>query len=152
MYCPKCGHEDTKVLDTRMGGNGRSIRRRRQCLACEYRFTTVEEIVREDIVVVKRDGIREDFDRGKIYSGVRKAAEKRPIATELIDALVSGVVDDVQGKCEPEISSRDIGEIVMNRLRDLDHIAYVRFASVYREFRDIDELAKMINQLKRSKS
>lgn len=151
MHCPKCGHQDTKVLDTRIAANGLSIRRRRQCLACEYRFNTVEEILPEDILVVKRDGSRESFDRSKIHHGVRKATEKRPIPGEQINQLVSDVVSAIQQRCETEIPSRDIGELIMEHLRRLDHIAYVRFASVYRDFHDIDELQQMITQLRRDK-
>jgi transcriptional repressor NrdR len=138
MFCPRCNHEDTKVLETRLGKGNHSIRRRRECLACDHRFSTIEEIVREGMVVVKRNGAREEFDIGKIASGVRKATDKRPIELERINL-----------KFGDEVPSSAIGEEIMARLQAVDQIAYVRFASVYREFRDIDELAKAIDQLRK---
>ncbi|MFM8905327.1 MAG: transcriptional regulator NrdR [Verrucomicrobiota bacterium] len=148
MQCPRCRHEDTKVLETRLGKGGQSIRRRRECLACAHRFSTVEEILRDGLVVVKRDGTREDFDIAKIASGIRKATDKRPVEVERINLLISEVVEGLQAKFEDEIPSSAIGEEIMGRLQSVDQIAYVRFASVYREFRDIDELAKAIDQLR----
>ena len=149
MFCPRCNHEDTKVLETRLGKGNHSIRRRRECLACGHRFSTMEEIVREGLVVVKRNGAREEFDIGKIASGVRKATDKRPVEVERINLLISEVVEGLQAKFEDEVPSSAIGEEIMNRLQTVDQIAYVRFASVYREFRDIDELAKAIDQLRK---
>ena len=149
MFCPRCNHEDTKVLETRLGKGNHSIRRRRECLACNHRFSTVEEIVREGLVVVKRDGAREDFDISKIASGIRKATDKRPIEVERINLLISEIVEGLQAKFEDEVPSSAIGEEIMQRLQAVDQIAYVRFASVYREFRDIDELSKAIDQLRK---
>ena len=148
MFCPRCNHEDTKVLETRLGKGNHSIRRR-QCLACDHRFSTIEEIVREGMVVVKRNGAREEFDIGKIASGVRKATDKRPIELERINLMISEIVENLQAKFGDEVPSSVIGEEIMARLQAVDQIAYVRFASVYREFRDIDELAKAIDQLRK---
>ncbi|MEM8549833.1 MAG: transcriptional regulator NrdR [Verrucomicrobiota bacterium] len=149
MYCPKCSHKDTKVLDTRIGKGKLSIRRRRECLnpACRHRFTTVEEILREGLVVIKRDGRREEFDRDKLFSGIRKAVEKRPVQTEQIEMLVAEVIDALEGEFDNEIPTKAIGEQVMNRLKHIDSIAYVRYASVYKDFRDIEEFAKEIKTL-----
>jgi transcriptional repressor NrdR len=141
MFCPKCNHEDTKVLETRLGKGNHSIRRRRECLACETRFSTVEEIVREGLVVVKRNGAREEFNIAKITSGIRKATDKRPVEVERINLLISEVVEGLQKKFEDEVPSSAIGEEIMSHLQAVDQIAYVRYASVYREFRDIEELA-----------
>ncbi len=149
MHCPRCQHQDTKVIDTRLLKGNHAIRRRRECLGCEHRFTTVEEILREGLVVVKRDGSREDFDLAKIAAGIRKATDKRPVETERIDLLISEVIEDINTRFEDEVPSKLIGEIIMQRLQSVDQIAYVRFASVYRDFRDIDELARVIEQLRK---
>ncbi len=152
MYCPKCGHKDTKVLDTRIGKGKLSIRRRRECLGCSYRFTTVEEILREGLVVIKRDGRREEFDRAKLLGGLRKACEKRPVQAEQIEMLVAEVLDALDGEFDNEIPTKAIGEQVMSRLKHIDSIAYVRYASVYKDFRDIEEFAKEIRSLKKLSS
>ena len=149
MHCPFCGAEDTKVIDSRLTGEGAQVRRRRECLACDHRFSTIEEIVREGMVVVKRNGAREEFDIGKIAAGVRKATDKRPIELERINLMISEIVENLQAKFGDEVPSSAIGEEIMARLQAVDQIAYVRFASVYREFRDIDELAKAIDQLRK---
>ncbi len=151
MQCPKCGHPDSKVLETRIGKDNKSLRRRRECSKCEYRFTTVEEILREELMVVKRDGTRQEFDRQKILNGLRKATVKRPIPVETINQLVSDVVDAIQRKFDAEVPGSAIGEEVMSRLKEVDHIAYVRFACVYRDFDDIDDLTQAIKELKRKK-
>lgn len=151
MQCPRCSHVDTKVLDTRTGRSNRSIRRRRQCLKCGHRFTTVEEILREGLVVIKRDGRREDFDHSKLLSGLRKATEKRPIQAEQIEILMAEITDALERDYDTEIPSQAIGEHIMARLRYIDKIAYVRYASVYKDFRDIDELAKEVNLLKKDR-
>ncbi|MBC2592873.1 transcriptional repressor NrdR [Ruficoccus amylovorans] len=150
MYCPKCGHKDTKVLDTRIGKSKLSIRRRRECLGCGYRFTTVEEILREGLIVIKRDGRREDFDRMKILDGLRKATEKRPIQAEQIEMMVAEVMEALDSEFDTEIPTKAIGEQIMNRLKAIDSIAYVRYASVYKDFRDINEFAREISSLKRT--
>lgn len=148
MQCPKCSHADTKVLDTRLGKNNLTIRRRRQCLGCGYRFTTIEEILREGLVVIKRSGAREDFDRAKMLAGIRRAAEKRPIEAEQIEMMMVEIIDELERQHDHEIPSQAIGEQIMTRLKAIDHIAYVRFASVYKDFRDLEELAQEIHELK----
>lgn len=148
MNCPKCGHEDSKVLDTRTGRENRSIRRRRQCLDCGYRFTTLEETVREGFLVVKKDGRREEFDHAKILNALRKATEKRPIEAERLELLVAEVIESLEKEFDVEVPSRAIGEHLMARLKQIDQIAYVRFACVYKDFKDISALAEEIKALK----
>lgn len=148
MHCPKCAHEDTKVLDTRIGKGNLSIRRRRQCLSCEHRFTTIEEILREGLFVTKRDGAREEFDRAKMISGLRKATEKRPVEVEQVEILIAEVIDTLEREYDSEIPSQAIGKEIMNRLKQIDKISYVRYASVYKEFKDIEEFEKEISELR----
>jgi len=148
MQCPKCTHSDTKVLDTRLGKNSLSIRRRRQCLSCGYRFTTIEEILREGLNVIKRSGAREDFDREKMLAGIRRATEKRPVPSEQIEMMMVEIIDELERQYDSEIPTRAIGQEIMTRLREIDQIAYVRFASVYKDFRDIEELEQEISDLK----
>jgi transcriptional repressor NrdR len=150
MRCPKCTSLETKVLDTRTGKNETSIRRRRECIDCGYRFTTIEEVLRADLQVVKRDGRREDFDRGKVLGGLKKAVEKRPIDVMQIEMLVADVLAALENEFDHEIPAKAIGEQIMLRLKHLDQIAYVRYASVYKDFRDLSELAQEINDLKSS--
>lgn len=150
MRCPKCTSLETKVLDTRTGKNETSIRRRRECLDCGYRFSTIEEVLRADLQVVKRDGRREEFDRNKMLGGLRKAVEKRPIDVMQIEMLVADVLAALEKEYDHEIPSQAIGEQIMLRLRHLDQIAYVRYASVYKDFRDLGELAQEIMDLKAS--
>lgn len=149
MRCPKCSSTETKVIDTRTGKNETSIRRRRECLNCSHRFSTVEEVLREDLIVVKRDGSREDLDRTKIFKGIRKALEKRPVTLEQMEAAVQEVTMELQNKYDTEIPSQSIGEAIMGKLKKLDQIAYVRFASVYKDFHDISQLAQEIKALKK---
>lgn len=149
MHCLKCGTNDTRVIDSRVSSSGLSIRRRRACQSCGYRFSTTEEIVREDLHVIKNDGRREPFDRNKLLSGIQRAVEKRPVEGEQVDMLIADVLADLDKEFDTEIPSRAIGERVMAHLRGIDQIAYVRFASVYKQFRDIDELAKEIDGLQR---
>lgn len=134
MICPKCSTRDTRVIDSRIGRNGLSIRRRRECIACEYRFTTIEEVLRGDRVVIKSDGRREEFDRNKMLHGIRRACEKRPIDLEQIDMLISDVVIELEGEFDQEIPSAAIGKWTMEKLKTIDNVAYIRFASVYRNF------------------
>ena len=148
MRCSKCTSLETKVLDTRIGKNETSIRRRRECLECGFRFTTIEEVIRAELQVVKRDGRREDFDRNKILGGLKKAVEKRPIDVMQIEMLVSDVLAVLEREYDHEIPSQAIGEHIMQRLKHLDQIAYVRYASVYKDFRDLSELADEISSLK----
>ncbi len=147
MQCPKCSAGDTRVIDSRVGKNGRTIRRRRQCTECQFRFNTIEEVLRENLLVIKRDGRREDFDRSKILNGIRRACEKRPIELEQINMLISDVMLALEEENDYEIPCNVIGERVMEKLKNIDQIAYVRFASVYKDFRDISEMAKEISEL-----
>jgi|TARA_B110000438_G_scaffold278061_1_gene301224 transcriptional repressor NrdR len=148
MHCPKCNENDTRVIDSRVSRQGLLIRRRRECRNCSYRFTTAEEIVREGVFVIKNDGRREEFDRGKILGGLLRACEKRPIDIEQIDMLVSDVSSALEAEFDNEVPTKAIGERIMNKLKNIDKIAFVRFASVYKDFRDIDELAREISDLK----
>jgi transcriptional repressor NrdR len=146
MNCPFCGQADTRVTDSRPDTDG--IRRRRECLACGQRFTTVERAELGGVSLVKKDGRREEFDRAKIIAGVRKACEKRPIPSGAIEALADDVEKAVVALNKAEVPSTLIGEMVMERLRALDHIAYIRFASVYRAFADVDELERELTALR----
>ena len=148
MLCPKCRSLNNKVIDSRLSKNELSIRRRRQCLDCDFRFSTNEEIVRSELQVVKRDGRREDFDRNKLINGLKKAVEKRPIERLQIEILISEVTAELNKYYEQEIPAKIIGDLIMERLKSLDKIAYVRYASVYKDFRDINEFAKEISELK----
>ena len=147
MKCPRCGHGDNKVVDSRVGKDGDVIRRRRECLSCRVRFTTYERIEEELPLVVKRDGRREPFDRQKILTGILKACEKRPVSYASIERVVDALEGEFQGSGEQEISSVEIGERVMAELLKLDDVAYVRFASVYRQFKDISQFAEEIKSL-----
>ena len=147
MRCPKCGHLDDKVLDSRAAREGASIRRRRQCLACEHRFTTYEEIVKDELRVVKRDGRREEFSRLKLERGLMRACEKRPVSADQIHDLVDQVIESFEG--ESEVTTEQIGQAVMTRLHRIDDVAYIRFASVYRRFQDLNEFREEIERLSR---
>jgi len=148
MHCPFCGHEETKVNDSRLAGEGRQIRRRRECLKCGERFTTFETAELVMPVVVKGDRAREAFDEAKLRAGMEKALEKRPVAREQIDEAVSRIVHQVRSLGDREISARAIGELVMEELRHLDEVAYVRFASVYRQFEDVQAFHDEIERLR----
>lgn len=147
MKCPFCGHQEDKVMDSRPSKGGAAIRRRRECLKCEKRFTTYEQIEEILPMVVKRDGRREPFDRLKIVSGVRKAVEKRPVSSEKIEALVDDIENALMERAAKEINSTEVGEMVIRRLQDLDDVAYVRFASVYRQFKDINAFMDEVKRL-----
>ncbi len=151
MNCPFCGHQQDRVVDSRESREGDVVRRRRQCLKCERRFTTYERIDEVPYMVIKKDGRREKFDRQKVLNGLLKACEKRPVSM----ARLAGIVDEVEGKlsesAEREISTTTIGELLMERLRALDKIAYVRFASVYRDFQDVEAFLLELRQLIRQK-
>jgi len=148
MKCPFCNHLDNRVLDSRISKEGDITRRRRECFGCAKRFTTYERI--EEVLpwVVKKDGRREAFDRLKISAGIKRACEKRPISVETIDEMISEIERHCQDKGEREVKSDDIGNLVMKKLKALDEVAYVRFASVYREFKDISEFVSELKQLK----
>ncbi len=147
MRCPKCGNQDDKVIDSRASKEGSTIRRRRECLGCEHRFTTYEEIEHEGLMVVKRDGRREEFSKEKLLSGVRKACQKRPISPKAIEDLVEKIVDEITDKYDGEVPGMAIGERVMEGLRELDEVAYVRFASVYRRFQEATEFVQAVKKL-----
>ena len=147
MRCPKCGHLEDKVIDSRSARSGSVIRRRRTCLRCGHRFTTYEQIVKAQLRVVKRDGRHEDLSRDKLVAGVKRACEKRPISSENIDALVDGILDELESEYEREVPSQAIGEKVMARLEKLDDVAFVRFASVYRRFKDVNQFVNAIENL-----
>ncbi|MBQ2258313.1 MAG: transcriptional repressor NrdR [Lachnospiraceae bacterium] len=150
MKCPYCNHENTRVIDSRPAEDNNSIRRRRACDVCNKRFTTYEKIETIPLIVIKKDDNREAYDRGKIEAGVLRACHKRPVSADSINLLVDEVEAEIFNREEKEINSRVIGELVMNKLKDLDAVAYVRFASVYREFKDIntfmDELKKVLDK------
>ena len=148
MKCIYCGNAESKVVDSRSTDDGNSIRRRRECLQCSKRFTTYEVIESTPVLVVKNDGTRQPFDPFKVKSGVIKACEKRPVAIRDIDALVASVEKQVYNSLEQEISSKKIGGMVMERLKELDQVAYIRFASVYRQFRDVTTFIEFINEFK----
>src|SRR5208282_347248 len=147
MRCPKCGNQDDKVIDSRASREGSTIRRRRECLQCSHRFTTYEEIEHEGLMVVKRDGRREEFSREKLLSGLRKACQKRPISPKSIEEVVESITDEITGKYDREVPGGVIGERVMEALRRLDKVAYVRFASVYRRFEEATEFVNEVNKL-----
>jgi transcriptional repressor NrdR len=146
MRCPKCGNLEDKVIDSRASKEGDIIRRRRECLGCTHRYTTYEEIEREDLRVIKRDGRYQPFDRRKLIMGIEKACEKRPVSREVVEKIVDEIADQLAKAHNGEVPSRAIGEAIMNRLRLLDEVAYVRFASVYRKFRDIREFVNVVEQ------
>lgn len=149
MKCPFCGHENTRVIDSRPAEENNSIRRRRVCDECDKRFTTYEKIETIPLIIIKKDNNRETYDRSKIEAGVLRACHKRPISAQQISKVIEEVEAQVFSREEKEIESRIIGEMVMNKLKDLEAVAYVRFASVYREFKDIntfmDELKRMLD-------
>ena len=145
MKCPNCGFPDSKVIDSRPIEEGNSIRRRRECLSCQKRFTTFETLESVQIVVMKKDGSRELFDRSKMLSGIMKACQKRPVNGE---EIANEIESELQNALVHEISSRNIGEMIMDKLKLRDEVAYVRFASVYREFKDLDTFLAELNELK----
>jgi len=147
MRCPKCGRLEDKVIDSRASREGSIIRRRRECLSCAHRFTTYEEIEHQGLMIVKRDGRREQFSKDKLLSGVRKACQKRPISPKVIEDLVEQIVDEVTGKYDREVLSMVIGERVMSGLREIDEVAYVRFASVYRRFQEPTDFVQAVKKL-----
>ena len=147
MKCPFCGHKEDKVIDSRSSEEGRSIRRRRECLSCRRRFTTYENIEETSLMVIKKDGRREPFDRKKILAGIQKACEKRPISTQQLEELADKVEYTLQSKFEREVKASHVGELLMEFLYDLDEVAYVRFASVYSQFKDINQFMKELKGL-----
>lgn len=151
MKCPICGCNEDKVLDTRPIDDERSIRRRRECLNCQHRFTSYETVERGALVVCKRDNTREAFDRSKIMNGIKKACQKRPVSDEQMEDIVAGIEADFKNGHRVEVSTVEIGERIMARLRELDDVAYIRFCSVYREFSEADAFIDELNNLKKMK-
>ena len=147
MKCPFCGHPESKVIDSRPADENASIRRRRECLACGKRFTTYETVESLPIVVIKKDGSRQSFDRQKVLRGMIRACEKRPVSLAELERIADEIEQELQNSMEREIRTADVGEKVMDRLRKVDQVAYVRFASVYRQFKDIDTFMAELNKL-----
>ena len=150
MRCPFCGYAESKVIDSRPAEEGATIRRRRECLACQKRFTTYEIMERLPLVVVKRDGSRQTFDKIKIMNGMLRACEKRPVSLQSLEKIADDIEQELQNSLEREVTTSEIGEMVMSKLKHVDEVAYVRFASVYRQFKDVntffDELQKLIDK------
>ena len=147
MRCPYCGYSESKVIDSRAADEGSSIRRRSECLSCSKRLTTYETVESLPMVVVKKDGSRQSFDRRKVLGGMIRACEKRPVPLAELEKIAEEIEQDLQNSMEREVSTEDIGEKVMDRLRSVDQVAYVRFASVYRQFKDIDTFMAELNKL-----
>ena len=147
MKCPYCGHPESKVIDSRPADENASIRRRRECLSCAKRFTTYETVESLPMVVIKKDGSRQSFDRQKVLRGMIRACEKRPVALAEVERIADEIEQELQNSMEREIHTEAIGEKVMERLRKVDQVAYVRFASVYRQFKDIDTFMAELNKL-----
>lgn len=148
MRCPKCSCQDDKVVDSRAVREGSGVRRRRECLSCHHRFTTHEEIIQVELKIIKKDNIREEFDKEKLRRGIANACYKRPLDSEAIDQMIDDIYISIQEKYDKEVSSSEIGSYVMKALKKVDHVAYVRFASVYRKFKDVDEFIEEIRALK----
>lgn len=147
MRCPKCAHLEDRVIDSRGARSGAVIRRRRICARCGHRFTTYEEIVKAKLRVIKRDGRHEDFDRQKLVNGILRACEKRPIGIDQVDAMVDAIMDALEAEYDREVPTEAVGRKVMERLKEVDEVAYVRFASVYRRFRDVNEFLNAVQGL-----
>ena len=147
MKCPFCGYTESKVIDSRPAEEGATIRRRRECLACSKRFTTYEIIERMPLVVVKRDGSRQSFDKVKLINGMVRACEKRPVSLSRLEKIADDIEQELQSHLEREIKTVDVGEMVMSRLKEVDEVAYVRFASVYRSFKDINTFMEELSKL-----
>ena len=151
MKCPFCGYSESKVIDSRPAEEGTTIRRRRECLSCQRRFTTYEIVERMPLVVIKRDGSRQSFDKMKLINGMLRACEKRPVSLSQLEQIADEIEQELQSGLEREISTVNIGEMVMSRLKDVDEVAYVRFASVYRQFRDVNSFMEELNKIIESK-
>lgn len=149
MTCPECGYEDSKVIDSRPAEN--KIRRRRECLSCKCRFTTYEMVETIPLMVVKKDNTIEPFDRDKLINRLARATVKRPVQIEDLEKMVEDIVQELKNQFRREVSSDEIGELVLRRLKDIDKVAYIRFASVYRDFNDIDSFVRIISELNEEK-
>jgi transcriptional repressor NrdR len=147
MKCPFCSHTEDKVIDSRSSNEDKSVRRRRECLKCSKRFTTYEYIEEIPLMLIKKDGRREAFDRNKVISGILKACEKRPVSMEKVEAMVDKVEKELQKNFDKEVKAQVVGELVMDYLHKIDEVAYVRFASVYRQFKDINQFMKELKDL-----
>ncbi len=147
MKCPYCGYQESKVVDSRHSEDGQSIRRRRECLSCQKRFTTYETVESLPMVVIKRDNSRQSFDRNKVLNGMLRACEKRPVAMADLEVAADEIEQVIQNSLDREVSTTQIGELVMERLKPLDEVAYVRFASVYRQFKDINSFMRELNKI-----
>ena len=152
MKCPFCGYDDSKVLDTRPTDEGYTIRRRRECLKCQKRFTTYEKIEKSPVMVIKKDGNRQAFDREKIIKGMIKSCEKRPVSADEIEEAVNNIEKKIENSMRREITSLEVGEMVMEELKDLDEVSYVRFASVYREFKDLQSFVYELENFVKKKN
>lgn len=150
MKCPFCDYYESKVIDSRPTDEGQAIRRRRECIKCARRFTTYEKIEKMPLIIIKKDGTREGYDRNKLINGILKSCEKRPVPLSTIEGIVDEIEKELYNSLDKEITSQYIGEMVMNKLKDVDEVAYVRFASVYRQFKDIntfmEELKKILDE------
>ncbi len=153
MRCPYCGSLDDRVIEARTMANGENIRRRRECVSCGYRFTSYERIEEKPLMVIKRDGRRQPFDSQKLEKGIQRALEKRPVSTSMVENLVTEIEDlaVMQAKSSREISTSDLGELVLQRLNEIDKVAYIRFASVYKHFENLDEFINEVNKVGGSK-
>lgn len=147
VKCSFCGYEETKVIDSRAAANGEAIRRRRECLKCQKRYTTYERQEEIPLTVIKKNGEREPFDRSKLIAGIQRATVKRMIPASQVEEIISDIESDLRNKFQYEVSSKELGEMVLKRLKELDKVAYVRFASVYREFKDVDEFLEELSKL-----
>lgn len=150
MKCPFCDYYESKVVDSRPTDEGQAIRRRRECIKCGRRFTTYEKIEKMPLIIIKKDGTRESYDRNKLINGILKSCEKRPVSLSTIEEIVDGIERELYNSLDKEITSQHVGEMVMNKLKDIDEVAYVRFASVYRQFKDLntfmEELKKILDE------
>ena len=151
MKCPFCSHENTRVIDSRPADDGQRIRRRRECIQCAKRFTTYEAIEGQPVIIIKRDKSRQVFDRNKLLSGMLRACEKRPVSIETLENAIDEIESQLQNSLEREVTSVAIGEMALDKLRTIDEIAYVRFASVYRDFNDIESFLNELNSLRQGK-
>lgn len=151
MKCPRCGEEGDRVLETRTSQAGSVVRRRRECGGCHFRFTTYETVERVPLVVIKRDRTREPYDRAKLLNGIATACRKRPVTAEKIESIVNGVEDILSDRYQTEIKSSDIGKMVLDRLLEIDEVSYVRFASVYRKFTNVDKFANELKKIQKER-
>lgn len=151
MKCPFCGYTESKVVDSRPADDGGTVRRRRECLGCEKRFTTYETIERVPLIIIKKDKTRQPYDRNKVLNGIMRACEKRPVSIKEMERVADEIETEIYNSLEKELTSERIGELVMEKLKDLDEVAYVRFASVYRQFKDLNTFLDELNKLLQNK-